>query len=72
MHINYDRYITTMMIIIIIITLKALKRINIMTLIKILKTINKKFDDNDLFNDNADFKFWEYINISFLNKDPQI
>ena len=71
MYINYDRYITTMMIIIII-TLKALKRINIMTLIKILKTINKKFDDNDLFNDNADFKFWEYINISFLNKDSQI
>ena len=27
-----------------------------------------RIGDNDLFDDNADFKFWGHINMSFLNK----
>ena len=40
-----------------IITSKAFKKMNIITLMRIFKTINEKFDDNDLFDDNANFKF---------------
>ena len=48
MHINCDRYIVMMMIIMMI-TLKAFEKMNIMILMKIFKTINEKFGDNDLF-----------------------
>ena len=30
---------------------------NIMILMKIFKTINEKFDDNDFINDNANINF---------------
>ena len=31
-----------------------------------------RIGDNDLFDNDVDFKFWGHINMSFLNKGSQI
>ena len=36
-----------------------------------LKQITR-IDDNDFFDNNVNFKFWKYINMSFLNKNSQV
>ena len=59
------------MIIIIIITFKAFKKINIMILMRIFKTFNEKFDDNDFINNDADLKFESSVNINLLKRNSQ-
>ena len=60
-----------MIIIIIIITFKAFKKINIMILMRIFKTFNEKFDDNDFINNDADLKFESSVNINLLKRNSQ-
>ena len=52
----------------IIITLKAFKKMSIITLMRIFKIIDKKFNDSDLINDDANLKFESNVNISLLKR----
>ena len=67
MYANCDRYIAIIMMIIII-TLKAFEKMNIIILIRIFKAINEKINDNDFINDNVGFKFESNVNISLSKR----
>ena len=80
MYVNCDRYIATIMMI--IITTLTFKEMNIMILKDIkrhkyndfeekFKAINEKIGDNDLINDGADLKFESNVNIDFSKRSSQ-
>ena len=80
MHINCDRYIATMMMMIMtiltfkeisIIISKDIKRYKYDDLEKKFKTINKQFDDNNFINNDVNFKFESNVNINLSKRNSQ-